>query len=163
MDKDRDQPSFNKGRRMNTAIQHTTTKPNSIQSIEAKDQSIHKALFSLWMDLENNLQTIVENQSDTTESMSDIESKLDEFIDAEDQIANAACQSRAETYEGLLYKLALWRSDTPDFETMPINADRKDRIVYSVFRDLIKITGIDHVKSETDSKTNFLGLEPPRA
>ena len=148
---------------MNTAIQYTKTNLSSIQSIEGKDPSFHKALFSLWMDLENNLQTIAETQSELTDSGCDIDSKLDEIIDAEDQIANAACQSRAETYEALLYKLALWRSDIPDLETMPINADRKDRIVYSVFRDLIKITGLDHVKTETDDKTNFLGLEPPRS
>ena len=147
---------------MDTAIQHTNTKLNSIRSPGAKDQSFHKALFSLWMDLENNLQTIAESQSKSGESTPDIDIRLDEIIDAEDQIANAACQSRAETYEGLLYKLALWRSDTPDFETAPINADRKDLIVYSVFRDLVKITGIDHVKTETDEKTNFLGLESPR-
>ena len=148
---------------MATAIQYTNTKLNSIHSDKTKSSSFHKLLFLLWVDLENNLKTISDSQSEFGNFSSDVDNKLDEIIDAEDQIANAACQSRAETYEGLLYKLALWRSDTPDFETMPTYADRKDRIVYSVFRDLIKITGIDHVKSETDSKTNFLGLEPPRA
>ena len=109
------------------------------------------------MNLEKSLQTITESDTASLIDTSDNDSKLDAIIDAQDEIANAACHSRAETFEGLLYKLAMWRSDTPDFETIPINADRKDRIVYSVFRDLIKITGIDSVKTKIDDRTNFLG------
>ena len=111
------------------------------------------------MDLEKSLKTISEGQTASSDLTSDTERNLDEIIDAQDQVAKTACQSRATTYEELLYKLAMWRLDTPDFESTPIQADRKDLIVYSVFRDLIKITGLDHVQTNTDSETNFLGLE----
>lgn len=146
---------------MNTAIQDTNTKLNKIHSTETTDFSFHKSLFTLWMDLENSLEIATTGQSTSASYTAETDRNLDEIIDAQDHVAIAACQSQANSFEGLLYKLAMWRSDTPDFETMPINADRKDRIVYSVFRDLIKLTGIDEVKTNADNKTQFLGLEHP--
>lgn len=131
---------------------------NSIHSTDAEGPSFQKALFKLWMDLENNLQIVTDREPAPSIENLDTDKELDEIIDAQDQIANAVCHSRAETFEDLLYKVAMWRSDTPDFETMPINADRKDRIIYSVFRDLIEITGITNVTTNVDDRTNFLGI-----
>ena len=144
---------------MHSAIEYTDNTINKFHATGVKGQSIQRALFTLWMDLENSLETVEEGPRASSGSTFDIERKLDEIIDAQDHVAKTACQSRAKTYEELLYKLAMWRLDTPDFESTPIQADRKDLIVYSVFRDLIKITGLDHVKTKTDSETNFLGLE----
>lgn len=143
---------------MNNANQYTRDTLSAAPSTGIEEDSYQKTLFALWMNLEKNLQTVTESDTASLIDTSDNDSELDAIIDAQDEIANAVCQSRAETFEGLLYKLAMWRSDTPDFETMPINADRKDRIIYSVFRDLIKITGIDGVKTNVDDKTDFLGL-----
>ena len=141
---------------MNTSVKYTRNTLNTIHPAGIKEHSYQETLFALWMNLEKNLQTITDNDPASLIDTSDNDSKLDAIIDAQDEIANAACQSYAKTFEGLLYKLAMWRSDTPDFETLPINADRKDRIIYSVFRDLIKITGIDSVKTDVDERTNFL-------
>jgi len=144
---------------MHSAIEYTDNTINKLHATGVKGQSIQRALFTLWMDLENSLETVTQGLPAPPIHTSDSERDLDEIIDAQDQVAKTACQSRATTYEELLYKLAMWRLDTPDFESTPIQADRKDRIVYSVFRDLIKITGLDHVQTNTDSETNFLGLE----
>ncbi len=141
---------------MHSAIQHASDTLQTIQSPEISEQSFQKALFSLWMGLENSLTTVT--KTSPSEIPLSIEDKLDKIIDAQDQVADAACQSRAKTFEDLLYKLAIWRADTPDFETLPAYGDRKDRIIYSVFRDLVTITGIEHVKTEVDKSTNFLGL-----
>ena len=143
---------------MNSANTYTTHTPNTSPSPGIKENSYQETFFTLWINLEKSLQTITENDTESLIDTSDNDSKLDAIVDAQDEIANAVCQSRAETYEDLLYKVAMWRSDTPDFETMPIDADRKDRIIYSVFRDLIQITGMDKLKTNIDDKTNFLGM-----
>ena len=144
---------------MPSAIQYINDTLKTIESSGADTPSFQKALYALWIDLEDNLKTVTGGESVSSIQTPEIDHKLDEIIDAQDHIAMTACQSRAKTFEDLLYKLAIWRSDTPDFETIPIYADRKDQIVYSVFRDLIKITGIDHVKTKTDKRTNFLEME----
>ena len=144
---------------MQSEIQYTNDTIKNIKISGADTPSFQKTLYSLWRDLEDNLKTVSESGSISSNHTFDIDQNLDEIIEAQDHIAATACQSRATTFEGLLYKLAMWRSDTPDFETTPIYADRKDQIVYSVFRDLIKITGIDHVKTKADKETDFLGLE----
>ena len=144
---------------MQSAVQYANTTISTIEATRVEDPSFHKALFTLWVDLENSLETVNASQTASDIQTADIEQNLDEIIDAQDHVAKTAYQSRAKTYEELLYKLAMWRSDTPDFETTPIHADRKDLIIYSVFRDLIKITGIEHVKTKVDAETNFLGFE----
>ena len=98
---------------MQSAVHYANTTINTIEATGVGDPSFHKALFTLWMDLEHTLETLTADQATSASHTSDIERNLDEIIDAQDHVAKTVCQSRAKTYEDLLYKLAMWRSDTP--------------------------------------------------
>lgn len=143
---------------MQSAIHYANSAIDSIKTKGTENTSLQKSLFTLWMKLENSMEAVTEETLVSPENISNLERNLDEITDAQNSVAKASCQSRATSFEDLLYKLAIWRGDTPDFETMPLYSDRKDQLVYSVFRDLIKITGLDHVKTDADVKTNFFGL-----
>ena len=141
---------------MNMATKNTELFLDSIHP-SLKDSSFQKALFSYWTNLDNTITSVVKRESTPPIHTDECLREIDDIINAQDKIAAVACQSQASSFEGLLYKLALWRLDTPDFESLPNDADRKDCIVYSVFMDLINITGLENVKTKTDKTVNFLG------
>ena len=139
---------------MNITTQKTEQHLNSI-CLSLAEPSLQKSLFKLWKNLDEEMETLVKFGSEPTGDMNENISEIDDIIEAQDKIADVAYRSQASTFEGLLYKLALWRLDSPDFEKLPIDADRKDCIVYSAFRDLVTITGVETVKPEIDKRTNF--------
>ena len=143
---------------MNIATQKTEQDLNSI-CLSLSDPSLQKSLFKLWKDLDEEMETLVNAGPASTVETVEYLSEFDDIIEAQDKIADVSCRSHASTFEGLLYKLALWRLDSPDFETMPFDADRKDCIVYSAFRDLVTITGVKTVITTGDKTTMlFEGL-----
>lgn len=149
-----DAVKFYEGYQMNTAAQKTEEHLNSIGS-SLTEPSLQKYLFKLWRSLDDEMETLVKLGSTSTVDMTEDLREIDDIIEAQDRIADVAFQSQASTFEGLLYKLALWRLDSPDFETMPLYADRKDCIVYSAFRDLVTITGVETVITTDDKTTMF--------
>ena len=118
---------------MNIATQKTEQDLNSI-CLSLSDPSLQKSLFKLWKNLDEEMETLVNAGPASTVETVEYLSEFDDIIEAQDKIADVSCRSQASTFEGLLYKLALWRLDSPDFENTPLKADRKDCIIYSVFR-----------------------------
>lgn len=139
---------------MTIVTQNTKQTLRSIRT-SLEGPAFQKSLFTLWANLEEDMETHAKFEPTSPIDGAEDLAVIDDIIDAQDRIADVAFQSQASTYEGLLYKLGMWRLDCPDFNNIPDDADRKDRIVYSVFRDLVNITGVETVKTKIDKSTHF--------
>ena len=75
---------------------------------------------------------------------------------AQQVLMNTAACLPAKTYLDLVYKLAIWRWHRRDLENTLDEMSASDAIIYSLFRDLVEMTGNDAVLTEIDVKTNLL-------
>lgn len=124
-----------------------------IQSRQFNKKSVQNSLYILWLELERNLISFEEKSALQLGQFDKFDREKDEITDGQDLVANAMIHSSAETCEDLLYKLAIWKSDLSGAENELIDADRKDHIVYSVFQDLVRITGLADVDSHPEKAT----------
>ncbi len=61
------------------------------------------------------------------------------LIDAQTVVIRTAAALPARSMNDLLYKLALWRWDAPELDQPIEDMNRSDAIVYSAFRDLVRL------------------------
>ncbi len=107
-----------------------------------------KSLFSLWVSLQDTLDMYRDAESLTAVTQSVREKKLNAIVDAQSIVVTAVCRFRSESFEDLLYKVAIWKSDASVFKISINHADRRNLITKSVFADLLRLTGRYEVKSQ---------------
>lgn len=74
----------------------------------------------------------------------------DATYDMQTVLLQTATQHPARNQRELLFKLALWRWDAPEMD-QPLGAmSRYDAVAFSVFLDLVKLTGEDSVLKQVD-------------
>ncbi len=82
----------------------------------------------------------------------DANSVSDNLLDAQTVIMDLVALTPARSKTDLLYKMALWRRDTPDISPGDDHIARNDKIAYSVFRDLVAMTGETSVLQPEDTQ-----------
>jgi hypothetical protein len=68
------------------------------------------------------------------------EDARDALLEAQTMAIELACAVRARTLRDIVFKLALWRWDTPDLGP-DADMTRNEKAAYSAFRDLVAMTG----------------------
>jgi len=102
----------------------------------------HEKLFRVYLEIETAMGAVDRDEDAAVEGM----------IEAQTAAINTAAALPARSMRDLLFKLALWRWDSPDLE-MPIGEmNRADAIAYSAFRDLAAILGESDVLKEFDKR-----------
>ena len=74
----------------------------------------------------------------------------DAILSAQTDLMSLAAHLPAKSPEDAVYKLALWRWDSNEIGGDFAALQRGDQILYSVFRDLVAMTGVRDVLTEDD-------------
>ncbi|WP_411816615.1 hypothetical protein [Hyphococcus sp. DH-69] len=104
----------------------------------------HRQLFEVFRKIENAL--AVNPDPDAPETAA----RIDGLIEAQTVVIRTAATLPARSTEDLLYKLAIWRWDSPDLDKPVNEMNRADAIAYTAFRDLANILSDDSALKETD-------------
>lgn len=106
-------------------------------------------LFKQWQRMQDKL-------SENAASSEPDAQACDHALAAQTVLMRTAAVIPGANYRELLFKLALWRWDAPELATSVDQMERHEALVYSVFRDLVELTGETMVMTELDRKTKLL-------
>ncbi len=124
-----------------------------------KDTSEHlEEMFSDWRRLEKRLSELGAHDEMSVQE----KQECDQIIQAQSLLMNTAALLNGSTYRDLLFKLAFWRWDAPELGKSLGEMTRYEALVYSAFRDLVRMTSNENVATDLDRRTNYL-REPDAA
>lgn len=81
--------------------------------------------------------------------------RADNLLAEQTGIIRKAVSTPATNIQEIMLKMAIWRRDAPDLET-PSRMYRHDALAYSVFRDLVVLTGAFRFLTEIDRRAGLL-------
>lgn len=81
--------------------------------------------------------------------------RADELLAEQSEVIRQAVSAPTNIIREILFKITLWRWDAPDLEALN-NLDRHNALAYSVFRDLVNLTGASNALTEDDERTSPL-------
>lgn len=115
---------------------HSSLKPEVRQNGEAPPRQLDRessieSLGKLWFELERRLAASTDED--------EAQCSADSIIDTQSVIIGLCALAPAASIREALWKLAVWRCDTPDLPPGP-STPRNDVIAYCAFRDLVRLT-----------------------
>lgn len=98
-----------------------------------------EAVIKLWAQLEKRNQEFAKMPS----TQAEVELHNTQLIEAQDRLMSIAASIQSQNEKHLAFKLALWRWDAPELDVKKRSIQRSDRVAYSAFIDLVRLTGLD--------------------
>lgn len=105
-----------------------------------------RAMYSVWRGADTVLATL-SHKLLKSPSENELEETLQDLLAT---IASAVARTPASTIELLALKMALWRMADPELVLDTITIDRAQLLAYSVFRDLVALSGEDRLLTTED-------------
>lgn len=93
---------------------------------------------------------VLARQSGADESTGALEVSL---LAMQSEIMEVVSSVTAKSAADAALKVALWRRDAPEFQLGSPETARSDRVLYSAYRDLIALTGLEKLLTEADKSS----------
>lgn len=106
------------------------------------------SLARLWRALEDHLQCVDGTRSD--DLVADRSVIKDNITRAQTQVLQSAERAQCENLLDAAYKLALWRWDAVDSEFLLDELSRSERMLYTAFLDLVRLSNARALLLPTD-------------
>ncbi len=105
-----------------------------------------EAIFDLWTHLERRNQDFIK----LPHTQAEVEIHNNNLFEAQERLMSTATTIRSKNDDHIAYKIALWRWDAPELDQRDGFIQRSDKVAYSAFKDLVRITGLHKLLRKQD-------------
>lgn len=131
---------------------------SELRQLTERSEDRLDALLGVYFATDRNLEEYNRTSGGAEDDM-----RADWVIEMQSLIMQKAAAIEADSLNGVLYKLALWRWDAPDLDVSNAELYRYDALAYSAFRDLAAILRNEKVLKPCDRTNSFSSPQEPPA